>query len=109
MKLFKAERANDILGKSYTKNEMLTLVAKDSMKWLPKASKVLKGDEDIAIAALKNNFMSYQLLDKQLFQKQSFQERLQKEIPAMHQMFKQAGMFNIEKQTEKQQEKTTRE
>ena len=106
---FYAERANDILGKSYTKNEMLTLVAKDSMKWLPKASKVLKGDEDIAIAALKNNFMSYQLLDKQLFQKQSFQERLQKEIPAMHQMFKQAGMFNIEKQTEKQQEKTTRE
>ena len=104
---FQARRADDVLGKSYTKEEMLTLVEEDAMEWLPKASKVLRGDEDIAIAALKNNFMSYQLLDRQLFQKQSFQERLQKEIPAMHQMFKQAGMFNTEKQTDKQSEKTT--
>ena len=90
---FYASFAESILGKSYTKDEMLVLVEKDAVSALRGVSNALRGDADIAIAALNNNPESHKLLSKELLMRPSFQEKLKSELPDVYDKLKDVGAF----------------
>ena len=96
---FQATRAKEVLGKSYTKQEMLALVSVDSVKWLRVASPVLRNDVDIAIEALKNNPDAISFVGKEVLQKPTFQLRLMNELPGVYLGLKENGMFDIQPST----------